>query len=162
MFPAEFGLTWLRFVKSIWENQKNAISQTRKCFQRVPIALRRRTQSLFHGNPAALEFTSCSDMEPSEVFISSPNGVSRSWDGMTIWLGLVGGTCLTWEGRKWRHCVSDKPVSFLAPTPQSTEIGDSLQPESWNHTWKLCTGRHVGKGNSEIRALNGIIKSLIL
>ena len=88
MFPAEFGLTWLRFVKSIWENQKNAISQTRKCFQRVPIALRRRTQSLFHGNPAALEFTSCSDMEPSEVFISSPNGVSRSWDGIEDLAGV--------------------------------------------------------------------------
>ena len=87
MFPAEFGLTWLRFVKSIWENQKNAISQTRKCFQQVPIALRRRTQSLFHGNPTALEFTSCSDMEPSEVFISSPNGVSRPWDGIE---GLAG------------------------------------------------------------------------
>ena len=49
---------------------------------------------------------------------------------MRVWLGLEGGTRLTWEGGKWKYCMSGKRLYFRAPAPQSKEIGDSLQPES--------------------------------
>lgn len=121
----------------------------------MPPALRSRTQSLFHGNPAVLEFTSFPDMESLEVFISSPNDVSRPCNGNEC-LGLEGGTGLTGRGREWRCRVSRKPGSFLAPTPRSSKAGIpySQCPES-SCASCLETGKHLEEGDSAGRPLTG-------
>lgn len=100
----------------------------------VPQGLRNRTQSLFHGNPTALEFTSFSDMEPSEVFISSKMGFPDLVMEMRVWL----------ERREVEVLCVRQPVCFLAPAPQSSKTGilySQLQTGSW-----LCTENILIKG----------------
>lgn len=48
----------LRFVKSSEKIRKKGCQPGQEVLLVVPAGLRSRIQSLFHGNPAALEFTS--------------------------------------------------------------------------------------------------------
>ena len=96
-----------------------------------------------------------------EVFISSPNDVSRSCNGNECLPGLEGGTGLNGRVRKWRYCVAGKPVSFLAPTPLSSKTGIpySQGPESTRGSC-LGTGKHLENGGSASRALRHVIGPL--
>lgn len=47
-----------------------------------------------------------------------------------------------WPGKAGSGSIVCQAIASLpGPAPQSKEIGDSLQPESWNHTWKLTVYR---------------------
>lgn len=124
----------------------------------VPAALRSRTQSLFHGNPPALEFTSFPDMEPLEVLISSPNDVSRSCNGHECLTGGGGRNRTDWERQEVKVLCVRQDCLLPDPKPTEQQNRDSLQPRPRGHQWPLPgrTGTHPEKGDTAGRALSRI------
>lgn len=125
----------------------------------VPRALGSRTRSLFHGNPPALEFTSFPDMEPLEVFISSPNDVSRSCHGYECLTGVGGRNGTDWA-RQEAEVLCIRPACLL-PGPNPTEAAKqgfltagvlgapvAVAGENWKASWE--------KGDPAGRALGPI------
>lgn len=116
-------------------------------FPAVPTVLRSRTQSLFHGNPTVLEFTSFSDPKSSGVFISSPNGVCRSCNGSEGVTGDGGRDATDGERQEVEVLCVTQACLLPGSSPTKHQNEGFLTATCCKHAWKLTMcWKTLGKG----------------